>query len=67
MQVVAAFTIENETYAENYLKSLFKNPAYRTMEEVQKRAQRYIVDAETRTYFIERGKSILRSYGFKVD
>jgi len=64
---VAPFSIENETRAEEYLRNLFRNPAYRSMQEIHKSAEKYIVDANVRTYFVNRAKSILRSYGQRVD
>jgi hypothetical protein len=60
---VEPFKIENETEADEYLKDLLATPQYRSMNEVQIRAQNHITDAQLNKYFIDKAKDILKSYG----
>ena len=41
---VEFFKIEHESEADEYLKDLLANPQYRSMNEVQLRAEKYIED-----------------------
>jgi hypothetical protein len=59
--IVEPFTIENESEADLYLRDLLENPAYRNMDEVQMRAQKYIKDEHLKNYFINRAKDILKT------
>ena len=62
---VEPFKIENETEADEYLKDLLATPQYRSMNEVQIRAQTYITDAQLKKYFIDKARDILKTYGIE--
>jgi hypothetical protein len=51
--------IENETYADDYLTDLLKNPEYRSMDVVRARAAEYIKDPRVKNYFIDKAKELL--------
>jgi hypothetical protein len=56
---ITSFAIENEIAADEYLEALFKNPAYRSMDEVERRAASYIRDLRVKKYFIDKAKTLL--------
>jgi hypothetical protein len=56
---IQTFTIEDEGEADIYLTDLLANPDYRSMLEVEKRAESLIKDASLRGYFINKAKAIL--------
>lgn len=58
---VEPFTIQNESEADSYLTDLLENPEYRSMDEVELRAARYIKDANIRNYFIGKAIEILNA------
>jgi hypothetical protein len=63
LSAIEAFKIENESEADEYLRALLAKKEYRSMDEVNLRALRYIKDKHLKTYFINRAKEILRTYG----
>jgi hypothetical protein len=58
-----SFKIENESEADEYLTDLLATPQYRSMNEVQIRAQKYIADQQLRNYFIAKARAILEPTG----
>ena len=62
---VEPFKIENESEADTYLKDLLARPEYRSMTEVQSRAQKDIPDPQLKKYFIDKAKEILKTYGIE--
>jgi hypothetical protein len=56
---IQSFMIENETYADDYLTDLLKNPEYRSMDVVRARAAEYIKDPRVKNYFIDKAKELL--------
>jgi hypothetical protein len=64
---VEPFQIENESEADDYLKSLLERPEYRSMGEVKMRAQKYIRDINLKNYFIDKATEILKSYGIELN
>ena len=61
--VVTSFKIENDSEADEYLTDLLKRPEYRSMDEITRRAQKYVEDGELRKRFINRGKQMLEAAG----
>ena len=64
---VEPFIIENESEADDYLRGLLEKHEYRSMDEVNMRAQKYIKDEHLKTYFINRAKEILKTYGHEIE
>lgn len=62
---VESWKIETEEEADSYLRDLLSKPEYRSMDEVQARAQRFVPDDQLRAYFINKGREILGSYGVR--
>ncbi len=60
---IQSYVIENKVDADYYLNDLLKQPQYRSMDEVNLRAQKYIKDTQVKNYFINKATEILRSYG----
>lgn len=58
---VESFTIENKSEADSYLTDLLEKPEYRSMDEVESRAARYIKDASIRDYFIGKAREMLNA------
>ena len=57
---IAPYRIDAEHEADAYLRDLLANPEYRSMNEVEIRAQKYIAhDARLRTYFIAKAREAL--------
>lgn len=63
---IESFSIDNESDADDYLKDLLANPEYQSIGEVNIRAQKYIKDENIKTYFINKAKEILRTYGHEI-
>jgi hypothetical protein len=57
VEMATSFRIENKTYADDYLKALFENPEYRSMDQVHMRAAKYISDPRVKKYFIDKAKA----------
>ncbi len=57
--MVESFKIENEIYADEYLGALLAKPEYRSMNEVEMRAQKYIQDERVKKYFIGKAREML--------
>jgi hypothetical protein len=58
---VGPFVIESESEADDYLRDLLEKPEYRSMGEVQMRAQKYIKDNNIRKYFVKKAKETLKA------
>lgn len=56
---VQTFSIDNEDEADSYLGDLLANPAYRSMDEVERRAYNLIKDPRVKNYFLGRAKQML--------
>jgi hypothetical protein len=54
---VEPFVIENESEADAYLKDLLAKHEYRSMDEVERRANKLIKDARLKNYFINKAKA----------
>lgn len=65
--MVEPFMIENETDADEYVRALLEKHEYRSMNEVNMRAQRYINDERLKTYFINKANEILKTYGNEIE
>ena len=63
---VTSFVIENESEADEYLTDLLARPEFRTMDEVTIRAQKYIKNAQLKSYFTNKGTEILKTYRREV-
>jgi len=60
---IETFKIENESEADTYLRDMLAKPEYRSMNEVEVRAQKLIQDENIENYFINKAKEILKTYG----
>jgi hypothetical protein len=58
---IEPFAIENEHEADAYLRDLLANPDYRSMDEVRRRAEKFIKNEPLKTYFVNRGQELLKS------
>jgi hypothetical protein len=58
---IEPFSIDDEVEALAYLNDLLKREEYRSMDEVERRAWKYIKDCNLRVYFINKAKEILKS------
>ena len=58
---IESFKIENESEADDYLRDLLAKPEYRSMGEVQQRANTYIIDAKLKNYFITKAAEMLKA------
>jgi len=56
---IEPFTIETEAEADQYLRDLLDKPQYRSMEEVERRAERYIRDESLSRYFIDKAREVI--------
>jgi hypothetical protein len=66
--MIAMFMIENESQADDYLKDLLENEEYRSMDEVNRRAQKFIKNETLKDYFINQAKAIFRTkYGDEIE
>ena len=64
----APYTIDDKADADYYLSELLAQPQYRSMDEVNRRAQSYIRDATIKEYFINKAKALLnigKKYKYK--
>lgn len=66
IMIIEPFKIENESEADYYLSDLLAKPEYRSMNEVNMRAQKYITNEYFKNYFINKAKDILRTYGYEI-
>ena len=57
---VEPFSIDKESEADDYLRDLLAKPEYRSMDEVNRRAQQLIKDQPLRSYFIKTAREILK-------
>lgn len=53
---IESFKIETEFEADEYLDDLLSRPKFRSMDEVNIRARKYIIDERIRDYFIEQAE-----------
>jgi hypothetical protein len=58
---IRSYVIESESEADDYLRDLFEKPEYRSMDEVQMRAAKYIKDQRLKNYFINKAKAYLEN------
>jgi len=58
---IEPFKIENEGEADEYLAALLAKDEYRSIDEVNLRAGKYITDAHLRVYFVTKAKEMLAS------
>jgi hypothetical protein len=65
--IVKSFMIENEFEADDYLRDLLAKHEYRSMNEVNMRAQKYIKDEHLKNYFINKARGILKNYGHEIE
>jgi hypothetical protein len=56
---IEPFKIENESAADEYLTALFVPDKYRSIDEVNLRAQKYISNERVRAYFVNNAKEML--------
>jgi len=56
---IESFVIDDKSIADTYLRDLLAKPEYRTMGEVRMRADKYIQDADIKTYFISEAEKAL--------
>jgi hypothetical protein len=57
---IEPFQLENEAEADDYLKDLFKNPQFQSLDEVRVRAQKYIRSDHLKNYFINKASEHLK-------
>jgi len=57
--MIAPYRIESESEADAYLSDLLAKKEYRSMLEVEQRANQFIQDDELRAYFIKKARDIL--------
>lgn len=57
--MIASYRIESESEADAYLSDLLAKEEYRSMLEVEHRANQFIPDDELRAYFINKAREIL--------
>lgn len=60
VSLAETFRIENQTEDDVYLESLLANEKYRSMDEVQRRAQGLIEDPRIKQYFLDKAAEMLR-------
>jgi hypothetical protein len=58
---VGQFAIESKSEADDYLRDLLEKDEYRSMNEVQMRAKKYIKDNNLKEYFIKKANEILKT------
>jgi hypothetical protein len=58
---IQSFRIDTESDADEYLDELLRDSKYRSMDEIEGRAQTLIKDEKIRDYFVERGKEKLKT------
>jgi uncharacterized protein (DUF1810 family) len=63
MPNIESWKIESIDEADAYLKDLLAKPEYRSLDEIQIRANQYIEDPDVKKYFITKGREILKGYG----
>lgn len=57
--MIEKFKIENENQADAFLKDLLADERYRSIGEVEYRAQDLIPSEKLRAYFINKGRELL--------
>ena len=63
MTTIETFTLATEAEADEYLKAVLAKPEYRSMHEIELRADKHVKDLHVKKHFIERAKELLKSYG----
>ena len=63
MTTIETFTLTTEAEADEYLEAVLATPEYRSMHEIELRADKHIKDPHVKRHFIEQAKELLRSYG----
>ena len=58
---IQTYMIESEDEAHDYLTDLLKTPAYRSIGEVEARAEKYIKDPQLKNYFVTKAKAYLEN------
>ena len=56
---VSQFYIESELEADIYLTDLLKVDQYRSMDEIEFRAAKFVPDQRLKAYFLEKGRAML--------
>lgn len=59
MMTIESFRIDNKGEADAYLRDMLAKPEYRSMNEVEVRAQKLIPNPRLRAYFINKAKEVL--------
>lgn len=60
MPHVESFSIDNEGEADKYLEALFKKPSGSSLDDLERRCTQYVKDVRIKTYFMDRGREMLR-------
>ena len=60
--MIESYSIDSEAEANYYLTALLKTREYRSANEIEVRAAKYIKSVELKAYFIGKGKEFLKSY-----
>ncbi|MCK1396432.1 hypothetical protein [Bradyrhizobium sp. 1] len=56
---IGPFVLDRQDEVDDYLEQLLEKPQYRSIDEVEHRAQTLIKDASLRSYFISKGREML--------
>jgi hypothetical protein len=67
IMIVESYRIESESEADDYLRDLLAKPEYRSMNEVNMRAQQLIKNDRLKSHFIKKAKEILQTYGHDTE
>ncbi len=59
---IGPYVIESESEADDYLTALFEKPEYRSLDEVETRAAKYIKDERLKNYFINKAKALIAEH-----
>jgi hypothetical protein len=59
LKVIEKFKIESESEADAFLKDLLTDQRFRSIGEVEHRAQQLIISEQLRTYFISKAQELL--------
>jgi len=65
--MVEPFKIESESEADSYLRDLLEKSKYRTIDEIEIRAQQYIEDNKIKNYFVKKARGMLKTYGHEIE
>ncbi|WP_445367849.1 hypothetical protein ACH5Y9_23980 [Methylomonas sp. BW4-1] len=58
--MIEKFKIESESEADAFLRDLLSNQEYRSMNEVEYRAQELIINEPLRKYFMHKAQELLK-------